>query len=279
MILLFSFTIISIIATGLYIYFIEYLNGKILYYTIPIVYILSFIASIILLIIFLMISLLFRSHEKNLNSPTRFHSFFTNQVAMLVTWFFRVKVYTEGMELLPKDGKFMLMSNHQSLHDPIATVGLLRKYKISFIMKDGLMKIPFIGRWLSAAGFLPIDRKNDRNALKTIIIAGKRLAKGDPIGVYPEGTRSGSSEINQFRNGIFKLAQKAEAPIVVCLIDNFYVTKKRWPWRRTKALFKVCKVINYEEIKDLQTNDIGDMCRGILLENQKLAREKYSWIE
>ena len=279
MILLTIYLILSLITTGLYVYFVEYLNGNILYYTAVIVFIVSMIAYFLLTMLFLMVCLLFRPIEKSINSPTKFYHFFTTQVAVILTLFFGIKIKKENMDSLPKNEKFLLISNHQSLYDPIAIIGLLRKYRISYIMKDGIMKLPFVGRWLYAAGYLPIDRNNDRNALKTIITASKRLEKGDPIGVYPEGTRSKTSEINRFRNGIFKIAQKAKAPIVVCLIDNFYTVKKRFPFRWTKVLFRVCEVIPYEKIKDLTTNEIGDMCRNILLENQAEVRKNNKWIE
>lgn len=278
MILLSIYIILSLISTGLYVYFVEYLNGKILYYTAVIVFVLSFIALLILTIIFLLVSLLFRPVEKSIISPTKFHHFFTTQVAVMITVIFGIKVIPENLELLPKDEKFLLISNHQSIYDPITMVGFLRKYRISYIMKEEIMKLPLVGRWLYAAGFLPIDRKNDRNALKTIITASKRLENGDPIAVYPEGTRSKTSEVNNFRNGIFKIAQKAKASIVVCLIDNFYSIKRRFPIKKTKVLFKVCEVIPYEKIQDLSTNEIGDMCRNIIIENQKEARKKYDWI-
>lgn len=276
MILLIAFTILSILVTGLYVYFIEYLKNGVLYYTIPIVFIISFIALIILLIIFLYICLLFRPKSKT--EPTRFYSFFTTQVAMAVSFLSGVKVIKENFDLLPNK-KFLFVSNHQSLQDPVAIIGFTGKQRMTYIMKDGIMKIPFVGRWLYAAGFLPIDRKNDRNALKTIITAGKRLREGHPIAVFPEGTRSGSKNIGGFRNGIFKIAQKVEAPIVVCLVDNFYAVRNRFPLKRTKALIRICEVIPYEDIKDLHTNEIGDKVRDILIKNQEEARVKYSWIK
>ncbi|MCK9472014.1 MAG: 1-acyl-sn-glycerol-3-phosphate acyltransferase, partial [Bacilli bacterium] len=203
----------------------------------------------------------------------------TTQVALIVSKLSRVKVIVQNFDLLPKDGKFLFISNHQSLQDPIAILGVFRKYKISYIMKDSLMKIPFVGSWLEAGGFLPIDRKNDRNALKTIIKAGKRLEAGYPIAVFPEGTRSGSKTIGEFKNGIFKIAQKAEAPVVVCLVENFYSIRKRFPLKCTKVLIRVCEVIPNHEFRDIHTNEIGNRCRNILLANQINARKNYSWIE
>ena len=279
MILLISLIVLSLISTGLWVYYIEYLNSGILYYTIPIVYIISFLAFLLLMVLFLAICLLFRPIDESRKASSKFYSFFTTQVAVLVSVFFGVRIKKENIDLIPKGEKFLFISNHQAMFDPIAIIGYLSKYKMSYIMKDGIMKIPFVGRWLHAAGFLPIDRENDRNALKTIITAAKRLKDGNPISVFPEGTRSGSKEVSQFKNGIFKIAQKAESPIVVAYVDNFYNVKKRFPLKTTKCLLRICKVIPYEEIKDLSTNEIGDMCRDIIIENQKEARQKYSWIQ
>ena len=278
MILLYSLIISSLISTGLWVYYIEYLGNGILFYTIPIVFILSFLALILLLVIFLAICLLFRPVDENKVAPTKFYSFFTTQVSLLVSVLFGVRIKIENLDLIQKGEKFLFISNHQAMFDPIAIIGYLRKYNISYIMKDGIMKIPFVGRWLHAAGFLPIDRKNDRNALKTIITASKRLKNGYPISVFPEGTRSGSSEVQQFKNGIFKIAEKAESAIVVAYVENFYNVKKRFPFKTTKCLLRICRLIPYEEIKGLSTNEVGDMCRDIIIENQKEARSKYSWI-
>ena len=279
MILLLTYLILSAVTTFLYVYFVEYLNGKILIYTIFLIYILSILALLILTILILLISLLFRPIDKSINSPTKFHHFFTTQVAEMISIVFGIRLKAENLELLPKDEKFLLIANHQSLLDPISLIAILKKYRICFIMKEEIMKLPFVGRWLYAADFLPIDRHNDRNALKTIITATKRLENGDPIGVFPEGTRSKTTEIINFRNGIFKIVQKAQAPIVVGLIDNFYSIRRRFPFKKTKVLFRVCEVIPYEKIKDLQTNEIGDMCRNIMIQNLEEARKNYKWIE
>ena len=211
MILLSILLVLSLVTTGLYVYFFEYLKGNVLYYTIPIAYLVSFIGFFILFILFLVICLLFRPKNKK---PTKFFAFFTTQVALIVTFVSRVKVVLEGLDKLPKDGKFLLISNHQSLQDPIAVIGHLRKYNMTYIMKDSIMKIPLVGKWLKAAGFYPLDRKNDRNALKTIIKAIQRLKDGYPVAAFPEGTRSGSAKINEFRNGILKYHKRLKRQLL-----------------------------------------------------------------
>ena len=71
--------------------------------------------------------------------------------------------------------------------DPIVTISCMKGYDVVFILKDLLMKVPFVGRYLHAAGFLPIDRKNDRKALENILLGIKRLEGGGTLQSIPKG--------------------------------------------------------------------------------------------
>ncbi len=69
--------------------------------------------------------------------------------------------------------------------------------------------------------FLPIDRENPRKAIPTINRAAKLLKEQEvSVGIYPEGTRGKDCRLLPFHNGVFKIAQKAEAPIAVLSITG-----------------------------------------------------------
>lgn len=269
---------IAFALTFLYLYFEQYLQAGIVYWSIPIVLIISIFIAIGLLLLILGISLLFRPRNQSTTEPRKFYSLFTYQVAKLLQIIYKIEVVFENKELIPTDQKFVLISNHQSNLDPIVLVASFKGYPLTYIMKDNIMKIPIIGRWLFAAGFFPLDRHNDRKALETIIQGVRRLKNGYPIGVFPEGTRSKGPNVNEFRNGIFKLAQKAAAPILVICVDNFYKVKKRFLFRKTKVLIRICELLPYEEFCNLHTNEIGDHCKNIINANLLEARSKYSWL-
>lgn len=273
MILLIIFNVLSILFALFHAYYFEYLNGGLKFYTTPLIYLATFISLIIIMVLVLWLILQFKS--KNKLRSNRFFSFFTTQVAQAASILFRVKVIKENFELIPKKKPFMLISNHQSIHDPITMVGALRKYDVSYIMKDGVTKLPFVGPWLLASGFLPIDRFNDRNALRTIINATKVIESGRPVAAYPEGTRSKDTLIGEFKSGIFKIAQKTKVPIIVVLIDNFYNVRNNFPWRRTHVMFRVCEVIEPASFAGMQTVDIAKMARDILVNNLAEVRENY----
>lgn len=177
----------------------------------------------------------------------------------------RVRIHTEGFENLP-EGRWLYVSNHRSAFDALSTCWALRKQGVSFIMKPGIMKIPIAKPFLHRACFLAIDRENDREALKTIIKA-TQLIKNDEasIAVYPEGTRNTGEGLLPFRNGAFKIAQRAKVPVVVASVKNSENVMRNFPWRATDVYLKVCRVISPEEMAGLKTNDIGEEARKCLI--------------
>lgn len=211
--------------------------------------------------------------------PNKFYSLMITWTTRFLVTFYRLKIIYENEELLPKDSKFFLVSNHQSNLDPIAILALMKSHVITFIMKDNLLNWPVIGPWLRTSGYLPLDRKNDRKALEVIALAIKRVKDGKALGVCPEGTRSKSPNMNEFRHGAFRVAQKAEAPIVVIAVDNFYRVKKRFLYTSTNVFVRVCEVIPYEEIKGLATADISHRAQASIQKALDEARMKYEWLK
>ena len=145
-------------------------------------------------------------------------------------------------------------------------------------MKKEVLSYPAVGRWLYGCGFIPLDRENNRNGLESIVLASKKVANGNSIGVFPEGTRSKKGELAEFRPGVFKIAQRGNAPIVVAVVDNVYRVNKRWPWRGTKVVLKIVDVLSYEEIKDMSTNEISDKVHKLMSDSLEELRKDYNWI-
>jgi 1-acyl-sn-glycerol-3-phosphate acyltransferase len=88
--------------------------------------------------------------------------------------------------------------------------------------KASLFKIPIFGWALSRAGFIPIDRKNRRTAVKSFELAAARIRKGNTIVIFPEEGRSHEREMKPFQRGAFLLAIKSRKTIVPIAIDSTY---------------------------------------------------------
>ena len=169
-----------------------------------------------------------------------------------------VHTTVEGEELLPTEGRFVFVCNHRSMFDPVVTAAKLRAYNLAFISKPSNLKLPFIGKIAYGAGFLPIDRENDRSALRTILTAADYLKRDlCSIAIYPEGTRSRGTELLPFHAGSFKIAQRAGVPLVVACVSGTERVHCNFPWRRTKVRLKILEILPAEQVKAMSTQELA----------------------
>ena len=218
----------------------------------------AFVATLLLFVLFCGLMSLFVDQNKPQPVPDRFYCRLAHCIMALLTALSRIRLQFSGAELLP-EGRWLLVCNHRSNYDPIVTGWALRRYDLAFISKPKNFRIPIAGPLAHKAGFLPIDRENDRAALRTILTAAERLRQGTlSYAIYPEGTRNTGPGMLPFRNGAFKIAQKAGVPIVIACIQGSDQVKDRFPWRSTTIRLKICRVLDAETVKNSKTNDIGE---------------------
>ncbi len=186
--------------------------------------------------------------------------------------FARVRIRFEGGDMLPQE-RFLVVSNHRSAYDPISTVWALRKTPTAFVTKPENHRIPLAGPLIYRANFLSIDREDPRKAMTTISAAAN-LLKNDvvSVGIYPEGTRNRHPEegLLPFHNGVFKIAQKANAPLVVMTVRGSENIRKNWPRKPTEITLRVCAVLPPEEIQG-PTADVSRRVRDIMLRDLERA--------
>lgn len=170
----------------------------------------------------------------------------------------RVHVHVSGTELLPQNGRLLFVGNHRSNFDPIIQWTVLPQWEIAFISKEGNFRIPFFGRFIRKCCFLSIDRTSPKRSVETMRKAEQLLGSGEvSVGVYPEGTRSKSGELLPFHCGMFRIAQKAEAPIAVMAIRGTEQIHKNIFRRRTDVYLNIAGIIPAERVAEMQARDIG----------------------
>lgn len=237
-----------------------------------ILYILGALVGLIgAIVLFLGISALLVDPNKEYLDYNPFYRAVNIASAWIVVKVLRIKLSVSGMEKVPTDSRFLLVENHRSNFDPVLTFHIFNKYTLGFVSKPSNFKIPFYGRFVRRCRFIPIDRENPRNALKTINYAAEIIS--DDVAsmcVYPEGTRSKSGELLEFHNGVFKIAQKAGVPIVVAAIDGTEKVHRNYPKKRSDVSFEIIDVISAEEVKALKSDEIGSRVRAELFD--KLGR-------
>lgn len=231
------------------------------------IFIALFIGFILLHFIVFVLYALTANTEKELKTINNSHRRF--MVASLKLFFKleNVKVHTEGMEKIPDDGKFLFLSNHISIYDPIIAISFLAEKNIGFVSKKENIAVPFAGKYMLKSGCVGLDRENAREAVKAINQAADYITNGVcAMGIYPEGMVNKSAKgLLPFRNGVFKIAKKAKVPLVVSVISNTRKINENILRRRTHIYLKIVDVIPYEEIADLKTNEIGEKVREIMI--------------
>lgn len=171
-----------------------------------------------------------------------------------------VRVHTRGLEKTPKEERFLLVCNHLFIADPGILLNCFRKSQLAFVTKQENQSMFVVGKIMHKILCQPINRENDREALKTILKC-IQLLKDDEVSVcvFPEGYTSKDGKLHPFRPGVFKIAQKAGVPIVVCTIQN---TRQILPnlkkLKHTDVELHLVDVIPAQELKGKTTVEISD---------------------
>ena len=177
------------------------------------------------------------------------------------------RIRTTGTELLPREGRFLLVCNHLFDLDPGIPLAVFPDAQLAFISKKENRTMPIVGALMPRLLCQYIDRENDRAALKTILRCISILKEDKAsIAVFPEGRIVKDGKLlHSFRPGVFKIAQKANVPIVVCTLrgtrDIVPSIKKL---RRSTVDFRLLEVIPAEELKGVTTVDISDRVHAIM---------------
>jgi len=124
-----------------------------------------------------------------------------------------IKIETFGKENIHKEQPAIYVANHCS-HLDIGCLCLSLPINLHFIGKKELAWVPIVGWYMYVAGHIFIDRSNKKKAFESLRKAAVKIRKGKNVVVYPEGTRSKTGELGEFKKGAFHLALMANVPIV-----------------------------------------------------------------
>ena len=124
-----------------------------------------------------------------------------------------VRLKSVGRERVPRGEPVVFMANHESWLDIPALLATI-PVQVRFLAKKSLFSWPFFGWAIAAMGFIPVDRKNRREAVRSFEEAAARIRAGRSVLIFPEETRSTTPELLAFQRGGFLIALKAGIPIV-----------------------------------------------------------------
>ena len=207
--------------------------------------------------------------EKMPEEDNGFYRLLATLTAQAATTILLMRVHKRGMEKLPKEGRFLLVCNHINDLDPVTLLAFFPKSQLAFISKRENDTRFLVGPLMRKLLCQPINRENDREALKTILKCIQILKEDKAsIAVFPEGYTSLDGLLHPFRPGVFKIAQKANVPIVVCTLQNtnkpFKNIAKLKP---THVHLHLVDVIPAEEVKAVTTVELANRIHEMMAQD------------
>ncbi len=127
-----------------------------------------------------------------------------------------IRVRAEGAAA---SGPVVYVANHQSMLDiPVLTLAIGAPFV--FVARAGLGRVPVVGAILRHSRCVLIDRRAPGGAEAGLAEAAERLAAGEAVLFFPEGTRSYGAGLGAFYPGAFRLAERAGVPVVPVAVDG-----------------------------------------------------------
>lgn len=241
---------------------------------IPVFFIGSFLALVLLFLLVILVSCLFVDPKKQLDKPSGYFRFLLHKFCRLALAMGGVHVNVTGLDRLPKEGRFLLVSNHRFAFDPLVFYAVMPQAELAFLSKKENFSIFIVAQIMRKVLCLSVDRDNDRESLKSILKA-IQFIKDDKasIAAFPEGkTNRTEDALLPFRNGVFKIAQKANVPIVVCSLVNSCAILKNMFRKHTEVWLDVLRVVPAEDLVGKTTIEIGEHVHAIM-EDGVIRRE------
>ena len=228
----------------------------------------AFLLMALAFFLFLLICCALVDIQKPQETDSPFYRRLTYFTAKLALEILQVRMHVRGMENVPTDGRILMVSNHLNDMDPVVLMYHFRKKQLAFISKRENSTMFVVGKLMHRTMCQMINRENDREALKTILTCIQILKEDKAsVAVFPEGgILSYDGKLHHFRPGVFKIAQKANVPIVVCVLKGTNVVVKNI--KRLKPTYvemHLLDVIPVEELTGRNTVQLGERIRTMMI--------------
>lgn len=199
----------------------------------------------------------------------------------IVTWGLSVmkflsgaKITVKGLENIPDDTAVLYTSNHRSYFDIVIGYTLVKPL-CGFVSKKEIKKVPILAGWMKRMHCLFLDRSDIKAGMKMVLEGVDSLKNGISIFIFPEGTRGKTDDsLREFKEGSFKMAEKANVPVVPVSFNNTSaIFEDHFPWiKKANVVVEFGKPIYMDTLDKEQKKHLGAMVHDeikTMLENNK----------
>ena len=161
-----------------------------------------------------------------------------------------------------KNGPHLYLFNHQSMLDQFLVAGTVKEY-ISAVSGDFQFSWPIWGRLIKRLGAIPIVRENLSKAIYSLTLAENEIRKGTSFLISPEGTRTFTGKMGEFKKGPFHLSLNTGVNIVPIGLIGAYKAKKRNDWRihPGRITVKIGKLVKKDYYQKMSVEQLRDDIR------------------
>lgn len=225
------------------------------------------IASMLLLPVAVAIRLVTYKNDKSLSRLHRFTAFW-GLVFIWGTPLWKFKI--EGEENIQTDENYVMISNHQSMIDIFILYQI--KHQFKWVAKASLFKTPFFGQALALNNYIKLERTNRSSMLKMMRHANRVLRDYCSVMIFPEGTRSMTGEMGNFKDGAFKLALESGKRILPIVLDRTVnsLPKKGIVLNKTEPF--IVKVLPPVDTVGVDQKELLQKCRQLMLDELEQIR-------
>ncbi|MGC3954732.1 MAG: lysophospholipid acyltransferase family protein [Propionicimonas sp.] len=132
---------------------------------------------------------------------------------------------------IPADPRrpYLVVANHESFVDILLIAHL--PFEMKWLAKSDFFAFPLVGWMMRMAGDIRLVRSDRGSRGQALAAMRDRLAKRVSVMVFPEGTRSASGELGEFRDGAFAVAVEAGVPILPLAVIGTRDALLKHDWR------------------------------------------------
>ncbi|MCL4542548.1 MAG: 1-acyl-sn-glycerol-3-phosphate acyltransferase [Deltaproteobacteria bacterium] len=185
--------------------------------------IMSWFIIIFLTVIFAIIAV-FVSFADNAGNTQKIAKLWGQTIIRLLN----INVSVSGLENIDPSKSYLIVSNHQSYFDIFILLAFIN-LNFKFIAKASLFKIPFLGWSMKRLGYIPINKKSLKSALKTVknVKSILKTSKDWSILIFPEGTRTKNGKLSNFKKGgLNKMIMNSDYILPVAINGTYNILKK-----------------------------------------------------
>ena len=171
----------------------------------------------------------------------------------------KLKVY--GKDLVKEDEPVLLVSNHQGTIDPLLIISSFDQ-PMTFVSKSSNRKIPGIGKWGDLINVIYFDRNTKKSNIYMLRQAARMINDNRSVLIFPEGTRSKSDAVNDFKAGALQPAFLSKCNIVLVTLNQSYAIDTNEKIKEVSITYH--KMLEYDDFKKIEIHDLAKKIRLLI---------------